>query len=261
MVGARLQGKTVVITGGCGDIGRATALRLCDEGARTVLLDLNLPEPVRVQLKERIESGGISYLRADVTNRSSLEAAFGQIVSHFKRLDVVIANAGIVSNQTFLEITHENWQKTLDVNLSGAFSTAQVASRIMVKQTPTERGVRGKILFTGSWVQDMPWPEGASYIASKTGVKMLAKTMAQELASLGIRVNVLAPGIVMAGLSKKIYENDPQFRERVEEAIPLGEMQTVESVADAFAFLCSGESDYMTGAVLLVDGGASLVRR
>jgi NAD(P)-dependent dehydrogenase (short-subunit alcohol dehydrogenase family) len=107
----------------------------------------------------------------------------------------------------------------------------------------------------------MPWPEGASYISSKSGVKMLAKTMAQELASHGIRVNVLAPGIVMAGLSKKIYEADPRFRERVKEAIPLGDMQTVESVADAFAFLCSGESDYMTGAVLLVDGGASLVRR
>jgi NAD(P)-dependent dehydrogenase (short-subunit alcohol dehydrogenase family) len=261
VIGDRLKDKTVVITGGCGDIGKATALRLCDEGARAVLLDLNLPEPVRVELKERMESREISYLKADVTNRSSLEAVFGQIVSDFKRLDVVIANAGIVSNQTFLEITQENWQKTLDVNLSGAFSTAQIASRIMVKQTPTERGVRGKILFTGSWVQDMPWPEGASYIASKTGVKMLAKTMAQELASLGIRVNVLAPGIVMAGLSKKIYASEPQFRERVGEAIPLGEMQTVESVADAFAFLCSGDSDYMTGAVLLVDGGASLVRR
>jgi NAD(P)-dependent dehydrogenase (short-subunit alcohol dehydrogenase family) len=261
VIGERLRGKTVVITGGCGDIGKATALRLCNEGARAVLLDLNLPEPVKIELKERMNSGEISYLTADVTNRSSLEAAFGQIVSDFKRLDVVIANAGIVCNQTFLEITIENWQKTLNVNLSGAFSTAQIASRIMLKQAPTERGVRGKILFTGSWVQDMPWPEGASYIASKTGVKMLAKTMAQELASLGIRVNVLAPGIVMAGLSKRIYEADPQFRERVGEAIPLGEMQSAESVADAFAFLCSGDSDYMTGAVLLVDGGASLVPR
>jgi NAD(P)-dependent dehydrogenase (short-subunit alcohol dehydrogenase family) len=261
VIGDKLKGKTVVITGGCGDIGKATAWRLCDEGARVVLLDMNLPESVRIELKERIESGDISFLNADVTNRSSLEAAFEKIMSKFKRLDVVIANAGIVSNQPFLEISFEKWQQTLDVNLSGAFSTAQLASRIMVKQTPTERGVRGKVLFTGSWVQDMPWPEGASYITSKSGVKMLAMTMAQELASHGIRVNVLAPGIVMAGLSKKIYEVNPQFRERVKEAIPLGEMQTAESVADAFSFLCSGDSDYMTGAVLLVDGGASLVRR
>ena len=131
----------------------------------------------------------------------------------------------------------------------------------MARQTPTERGVRGKILFTGSWVQDLPWPEGTAYIVSKSGIKMMAKTMAQELASLGILVNVLAPGIVMAGLSRTIYESEPTFRERVGRAIPLREMQTAESVAAAFAFLSSDDSDYMTRATLLVDGGASLVRR
>jgi len=257
----RLRGKTVLITGGCGDIGKATALRLCEEGARVTLLDLSLPETVAAELKGKLQSGEMSYLQADVTDRTSLETAFERMLSQSKRLDAVIANAGMVANQPFLEISFENWQRTLAVNLSGAFSTAQIAARIMARQEPTEGGLRGKILFTGSWVQDMPWPEGASYIVSKSGIKMLAKSMAQELAGLGIRVNVLAPGIVMAGLSKRIYETNPQFRERVAEAIPLGEMQSAESVADAFAFLCSSDSDYMTGAVLLVDGGASLVRR
>ena len=257
----QLQDKTIVITGGCGDIGKATALRLTKEGARAVLFDVDLPPAVKLELKSQFDSGEITYVQADVTNHSALQAAFEIVVDKFKRLDVVIANAGIVRNQKFLEITLEDWQRTLDVNLGGAFLSAQIASRIMLKQEPSDRRIRGKILFTGSWVQDMPWPEGAAYITSKGGVKMLAKTMAQELASLGIRVNVLAPGIVMAGLSKKIYEVDSRFRERVGEAIPLGEMQTAESVADAFAFLCSSDSDYMTGAVLVVDGGASLVRR
>jgi NAD(P)-dependent dehydrogenase (short-subunit alcohol dehydrogenase family) len=107
----------------------------------------------------------------------------------------------------------------------------------------------------------MPWPEGTSYIVSKSGIKMMAKTMAQELAKLKILVNVLAPGIVMAGLSKKIYEANPTFRRRVGLAIPLGEMQTVESVAQGFLFLASDDSNYMTGATLLMDGGNSLVRR
>ena len=95
----------------------------------------------------------------------------------------------------------------------------------------------------------------------KAGLKMLAKIVGQELASKGITANVLAPGIVMAGLSARIYEADPTFRSRVAQAIPLGEMQSAESVAGAFYFLCSADSDYMTGATLLVDGGASLVRR
>ena len=257
----RLEDKIVVITGGCGDIGKATALRLTKEGAKVVLFDVDLPASAMLELKLQFDSGAITYSQADVTNQEALRAAFANVVDKFSRVDVVIANAGIVLNQKFLEISFEDWQRTLDVNLGGAFLTAQLASRIMVKQEPTDKGIRGKVLFTGSWVQDMPWPEGASYITSKSGVKMLAKTMAQELATLGIRVNVLAPGIVMAGLSKKIYEADPRFRERVGDAIPLGEMQTAESVADAFAFLCSSDSDYMTGAVLVVDGGASLVRR
>src|SRR5262245_22321290 len=257
----RLEDQIVVITGGCGDIGKATALRLTNEGAKVALFDVGLPASVKEKLNAHFDSGAIVYFQADVANQNSLRAAFENVMDRFGRLDVAISNAGVVRNQKFLEISFEDWQRTLDVNLNGAFLKAQMAGRLMIKQQPSERGIRGKILFTGSWVQDMPWPEGGSYITSKSGVKMLAKTMAQELATQGIRVNVLAPGIVMAGLSKKIYEADPRFRERVGEAIPLGEMQTAESVADAFAFLCSSDSDYMTGAVLVVDGGASLVRR
>ena len=257
----RLTGKVIAITGGCGDIGKATGLRLCQEGAQVVLLDLFSTETAAADLDTKETSKKISYLHANVTDRCSMESAFETILQDHKRLDAVIANAGIVLNQPFLEITFENWMATLDVNLTGAFHTAQIAARIMAKQKPTDNGVRGKILFTGSWVQDMPWPEGSAYIVSKSGIKMLAKTIAQELASLGIRVNVLAPGIVMGGLSKKIYESDPAYRERVGTAIPLVDMQSVDSVADAYVFLCSKESDYMTGATLLVDGGASLVRR
>lgn len=257
MAKGRLEQRVIAITGGCGDIGTATAIRLHAEGALTILLDL-CPSKT---LSRRFKNRRIDYLACDVADRASVETAFRQIVLKHKRLDVVVANAGVVENEPFLKITCENWTKTISVNLTGAFHTAQVAARIMAKQRPGKNGIRGKILFTGSWVQDMPWPEGASYIASKGGIKMLAKVMAQELANLGVRVNVLAPGIVMAGLSKKIYEGNPTFRKRVSLAIPLGTMQTAESVADGFLFLCCNDSDYMTGATLLMDGGTSLVRR
>lgn len=247
----------MAITGGLGDIARATAERLLSEGARVALLDLagRADHPWLTG-----KQGDVFFAAADISDRTQVDAALAAVVRRFGRLDVLIANAGMVANQPFLEVDAKSWDDTLRVNLSGAFHCAQAAARIMVKQAP--RGVlRGKILFTSSWVQDMPWPEGAAYATSKAGLKMLSKVMAQELATQGVTVNVLAPGIVMAGLSARIHAEDPAFRSRVAEAIPLGEMQSAESVAGSFFFLCSPDSDYMTGATLLVDGGASLVRR
>ncbi len=255
----RLNGKVVAITGGLGDIGRATAARLLSEGARVALLDLGSSRDHPWLTANR--SSDLVFHAADVSRREQLDAALAEVSKRFGRLDILIANAGMVINEPFLTVSAEAWESTLRVNLTGAFHSAQAAARIMVAQPPGVNGTRGKILFTGSWVQEMPWPEGAAYATSKAGVRMLAKVIAQELASHGITVNVLAPGIVMAGLTARIHEAEPAFRARVAQAIPLGAMQTAESVAAAFSFLCSPDSDYMTGATLLVDGGASLVRR
>lgn len=254
----RLDGQVVAITGGLGDIARATAERLLSEGARVALLDLP-KQGVHPWLAGR--GSDVLFIAADVSDRVQVDNALAELMRHFGRLDVFIANAGMVANQPFLKVDAKSWDDTLRVNLSGAFHCAQAAARLMVEQQPKSSGVRGKVLFTSSWVQDMPWPEGAAYATSKAGLKMLAKVMAQELAGQGVTVNVLAPGIVMAGLSARIHAEDPTFRTRVAEAIPLGRMQDAESVAGAFFFLCSADSDYMTGATLLVDGGASLVRR
>ena len=255
----RLDGEVVAITGGLGDIARATATRLRSEGAQVALLDLGDGHEHPWLLENRSDS--LLYLQADVCNRPQLDQALAHAARRFGRLDVLIANAGVVANQPFLEVDGEAWERTLRVNLSGAFHAAQSAARIMVAQSRRASGSRGKILFTSSWVQDMPWPEGAAYATSKSGLRMLAKVIAQELAADGITSNVLAPGIVQAGLSARILETDPGFRARVAQAVPLGSLQTAESVAAAFSFLCSSDSDYMTGATLLVDGGASLVRR
>ena len=258
----RLDRQTAVITGGCGDIGRATARRLIACGARVALLDVIEETEARKAVLLLSQDPGIaSYVRCDVSRRAEVEAALTGVQSSNGRIDFVIANAAVVCNQPFLEITTEAWMRTLEVNLTGCFHVAQVAAQLMDRQDPDSDGIRGRILFTGSWVQDMPWPEGTSYIVSKAGIKALARNMAQELSARGIRVNVVAPGIVMAGLSRQVYESDPAFGPRATAAIPLGEFGTAEQVADAFAFLCGPESSYMTGSVLLVDGGASLVKR
>jgi NAD(P)-dependent dehydrogenase (short-subunit alcohol dehydrogenase family) len=228
------------------------------EGAHIVVLDRAPRETLSPDL---LKEKDLAYVYCDVTDRASVESALRQVMEIHHRLDVVIANAGMVANERFLQIDPANLRKTMEINFFGAFNVAQLAARLMVQQAPTERGIRGKVLFTGSWVQDMPFPEGTSYISSKAALKMMAMVMAQELAELGVRVNLVAPGIVYAGLSKKLHDADPAFRTRVAAAIPLNEMQTAESVGDAFAFLCSSDSDYMTGSSLLVDGGTSLVKR
>jgi len=253
----KLAQKTVAISGGCGDIGQAVARRLIEDGARVILVDRSLEELLSADL---LKNANVTYFRCDVTDREAVQSMLTEAVKSHGRLDAVIANAGIVTNEPFLQIDPAHLRTTMEVNFFGAFNLAQLAGRVMVSQEAV-RGVRGKLLFTGSWVQDMPFPEGTSYICSKAAVKMMAMVMAQELASQGIRVNVLAPGIVYAGLSKKIHDTQPEFRGRVSAAIPLNEMQTAESVADGFAFLCSQDSDYMTGSTLLIDGGATLVKR
>ena len=282
----RLKGKTIVIAAGYGDIGRATCLRFCEQGATVImtgrkavaegraiaaatqkeahqrqvqsLRDLGVATPSPV--------GCIEYRVCDSASRASIDAMFGEVLARHPRIDVVIGNAALVYNEPFLDLDAKHWQETLDLNLTGQFHVGQAAGRIMVKQEAIvapgcERGIRGKILFNGSWVGEMPWAEGCSYAVAKAGLRVMVKAMANELAERGVRVNVMAPGIVMAGLSKICYETDPKFGPRTQSVIPLREFGTVEQCADAFLFLASGESDYITGTTLLVDGGASIPRR
>ena len=244
-----LDGLGVALSGAAGDIGHAMALELARRGATIAMIDLPAPG----QAAERIDAvaavGECSYHQADVTDRAGVDAALAAV----EPLDVAIGNAGIVDAAPFLEVSQAQWQAHLDVNVTGCFNVGQAAARLMV-----ERGTRGQIIFTGSWVGEIPWPEISAYSVSKAGVRMLARSMARELAPHGIRVNVVAPGIVFAGMARRQFETDPAYARRASVVVPLGELGTAEQVAKATAFLCSPDADYMTGSVLLVDGGASL---
>ena len=246
---ADLAGLGIAVTGAAGDIGSAIAAELLVRGARVTVIDRQSEAEAGEVLAGLERRGAVHYRQADVTDRAAIDDALAAI----DPLDIAIGNAGIVDPAPFLDVTSAEWARQLDVNLTGCFHVGQSAARLMVA-----RGRPGRIVFTGSWVGEIPWPELTAYSVSKAGVRMLARAMARELAPLGIRVNVVAPGIVRAGLAKHQLETDPAYARRAAVVVPLGELGTAEQVAQATAFLCSPESSYMTGSVLLVDGGCSL---
>jgi NAD(P)-dependent dehydrogenase (short-subunit alcohol dehydrogenase family) len=262
----RLAGKTIVVTAGYGDIGRATCRKLCGEGAVVIMTGRKgLKEGSLIAKETEVATGRIEYLACDAGDRNSIDNMFYEVLKHHERIDVVIGNAAMVENSPFLDIRLDQWQAHLDLNLTGSYHIGQAAARIMIKQKTInkpgiERGIRGKIIFNSSWCQDFPWPQGCCYGVSKAGLKQLAKCMAQELAPYGIRVNTVAPGIILAGLSRICYETDPEYRNRAPGVIPLREFGTPEQCADMFVFMASDESDYITGQSILVDGGCSLPR-
>lgn len=245
--------RSVLVTGGLGDIGWATATRLAVDGHRVTVLDLAAPDRGLAAIESALQTepalSRVSYVQADVTDLDRLTAAIESVDG----LDTVIANAGIVTSARFLDVTPEQWDRQLATNLTGAFHTAQIAARRFVAD-----GTAGLLLFTGSWVADVPWPEITAYVATKAGLQMVAKQAARELAVHGIRANVVAPGIVRAGLAKVQLDTEPQFAARAAHVVPLNVLQTPQQVAGAFSFLCSADAEYMTGSTLLVDGGASL---
>lgn len=249
-----MDGMRAVITGGNGDIGAAMGARLFQDGYCITLLDLKVPSEVREDVKALLalsqDGHDFLYRQVDVTNRAQVDAVFAEFETD---LAVVLANAGIVKSEPFLDITDAYWNQHLDTNLTGVFHTLQSAARIFVKNNRP-----GQIIITGSWVGTVPWPEIAAYSATKAAVEMLAKSAARELSGYNIRVNVIAPGIVNAGLAKHQLNTEPQYAARVAKVIPLKVLQKAEQVADIASFLCSKSGDYLTGSIILADGGASL---
>jgi len=237
-----LEGKRVVVTGGTSGIGEATSRRFLAEGARVLALAVGDDEVASAS--ERIP--GVEAFRCDVAHAGEVERAFAHADDVLGGVDVLVANAGISIRRPFLEIDAADWQRVLDVNLTGVFLCAQQAARRMVA------GAGGVILMTASTNGLTGHPFYAGYNASKAGVILLARTMARELAP-SVRVNAVCPGYVLTPMQKAEYSED--MLAEVNAGIPLGRHGSPEEIAALYAFLASEEGAYFTGAVISIDGG------
>ncbi len=252
-----LNGKVVAITGGAGDIGKAAAQRLSEEGARVYLLDV-IDEPAGEQV--RAEAGACAYISCSQTDRSAVDRTFGEITAKEGRLDCVVLNAARTSAAGIAEMEMREWREIVELNLNGPVECAQSALRIMLRQLLDSGGVRGKILFTGTQCQQRPEHGGVAYQVSKRALERFCQQLAYDYAADRVLSNMLVPGILMAGLTRRILEAKPELTQRLLDRIPIGEFGTPEQCAAAYAFLCAEESNYMTGACLVVDGGCVIGR-
>jgi NAD(P)-dependent dehydrogenase (short-subunit alcohol dehydrogenase family) len=249
-----LAGRHIIISGGCGAIGVGIVKKLTDHGADVTVNDILEPAEAAARLRENeINLEKTAYVKADLTQPSEVDALVNAARSKFGPIHTALCHIGMVIPKPLLDFEADEWDETMAVNVRTAFLLGKAASKAML-----DDGIAGQLIFTTSWVADVPWPEIGPYNASKAAMKQLMRSFARELADKGIRANAVSPGIVSVGLAKHQWDTDPSYKARAQKAIPLGFMQPLESVANAFLFLCSRASDYMTGSVLLVDGGCSL---
>ncbi|HTR27492.1 MAG TPA: SDR family NAD(P)-dependent oxidoreductase [Terriglobales bacterium] len=237
-----LKGKRVLITGGASGIGAATAARFLEEGSAVCVLDRDTA--ALQQIKHELPSLA-GRLAADVTDLKQVQAVFADAVKIMGGVDVVINNAGISIRHNFLDITPEEWDKVLAVNLTGVFYVAQTAARHMM-----ERG-SGVILQTASTNGIMGYPFYADYNATKAGVIELTKSMALELAP-NVRVCAVAPGYVLTPMQRAEYSDE--MLAAVNAKLPMHRHAQPEEVAALFAFLASDDAQYITGHVYTIDG-------
>ncbi|HWH97102.1 MAG TPA: SDR family oxidoreductase [Pseudolysinimonas sp.] len=239
-----LTGHRVLLTGGSGALGREIRWLVSAHGAAVASVDLaGTGDPPT----------GVVEITADLSTTAGVDLAWDATVASIGMPTVVCAHAGAVISGDFDRQSDSDWDQVIGINLTSA---SRLARRAVIEWVAAK--VPGHLITTTSWVQDVPWPGITPYAASKAGLRALTRGIAREYAAAGIRANSVAPGIVGAGMALKQWEEEPEYRARARRAIPLGRLQEPQSVANAFLFLLSPMASYMTGATLLVDGGASL---
>lgn len=246
----RLKDKVAIVTGSSQGIGRGIAERFAREGADVVINYNRTPGGAEEVLKT-VEAAGRRGLvvKADMSKLEDIKRLFSTAIETFGRVDVLVNNAGVEKHAPFWEVTEEDYDFVLNVNLKGVFFATQEMVRHLMA---TDR--RGKIVNISSVHEELPFPNFTAYCAAKGGLKMLTRNLSVELGSRGININNIAPGAIETPINTKLL-NDPVKLNALLGQIPLGRLGKPEDVAGLAVFLSSDDSDYVTGSTFFVDGG------
>ncbi len=255
-----LKGQKALVTGANSGIGEGVALALGAAGAAVVVNYVSNPEGAQA-VAEKIKAGGTDAvaIRADVSKEAEVQAMFQEMYRAWGTIDILVNNAGLQRDAPFPEMTLEQWNFVLGVNLTGMFLCAREAAREMIR-----RGVRpeisraaGKILCMSSVHEKIPWAGHVNYASSKGGVMQFVQSLAQELAPHQIRVNSIAPGAIQTPINRSAWETPDALRALLK-LIPYGRIGLPEDIGKATVWLASDDSDYVHGQTLFVDGGMTL---
>lgn len=246
-----LKDKTVIITGARRGMGKSHALVLAKAGAKVVVSDISEEDCQKVVKEIEKNRGEALAVKCDVSKKEEVDNLVKKTIERFGRVDILVNNAGICQFKPFLELTEEEWDRTLNINLKGYFLCAQAVAKEMVKQ---KRGKIINIASVASGQVGIGFPTLAHYSASKGGIIALTETLAVELAPYNITVNAIAPGMIETPMIAPIKENPEQEKETLKR-IPLGRPGKPEEVSNLVLFLASDASSYMTGSTVIIDGG------
>jgi glucose 1-dehydrogenase len=258
--GTALAGQKALITGANSGIGKAVAIAMAEAGAAVAVNYVVGDEEARAVTDQITNLGGTAIaLHADVSNEDQVTEMFEKACAAFGTLDIVVANAGLQRDAAFAEMTLTQWNTVINVNLTGQFLCARAAAREFLRRGPRPEVSRalGKIICMSSVHEVIPWAGHANYAASKGGVMMLMKSIAQELAPRAIRVNGLAPGATRTSINTAAWST-PEAYEALMRLVPYKRIGEPDDIARAAVWLASDESDYVNGVTLFVDGGMTL---
>jgi glucose 1-dehydrogenase len=255
-----LKGQKALVTGANSGIGEGVARALAAAGAAVVVNYVVQPDAAEAVVRDIVATGGEAMaLRADVSKEADVESMFAEMIKKWGTVDILVNNAGLQRDAPFVEMSLEQWNFVLGVNLTGMFLCARAASREFIRRgvKPEVSRAAGKIICMSSVHELIPWAGHVNYAASKGGVRMFMQSLAQELAPHRIRVNSIGPGAIATPINRPAWDT-PEALKSLLTLIPYGRVGVPEDIGKAAVWLASDDSDYVHGQTLFVDGGMTL---
>src|SRR6201996_6976800 len=255
-----LKGQAALVTGADSGIGKGVAMELAKAGANVIINHVDAHEIAQLTVDEIVATGGNAYaIHADVSNEDEVKAMFAEMYQQYGTIDILVNNAGLQRDSKFVDMTMEQWNTVIGINLTGQFLCSREAAREFIKRGVVEGRSKaaGKIICMSSVHEVIPWGGHVNYASSKGGIMMLMKSMAQELAPHKIRVVGIGPGAIQTPINHTAWET-PEALEKLLTLIPYNRIGQPDDIGKLAAWLSSDEADYITGITVFMDGGMTL---